>query len=191
MPTTRPDQVSDSDIPNYVAAKGQAVYAVNTIGLYKKGDFSKRNRIKYYKRAVRINRPEFVVKGYKRDKSGKLRYRVQQYSTYAKRYIKETSGYITSSVKYVIPAYYATLPANKKIKIINPNGINSYRKRALTGEIRHFKKGQILKVKKIVKYKYTTRYQLLNDRYITANKKFVIFTKFNLNSLKSQNAHPF
>ncbi|EEI23794.1 MucBP domain-containing protein [Lentilactobacillus hilgardii] len=127
-PTTRPDQVSDSDIPNYVVAKGQAVYAVNTIGLYKKGDFSKRNRIKYYKRAVRINRPEFVVKGYKRDKSGKLRYRVQQYSPYAKRYIKGTSGYITSSVKYVIPAYYATLPANKKIKIINPNGINSYRK---------------------------------------------------------------
>ncbi|WP_233419326.1 DUF5776 domain-containing protein [Lentilactobacillus hilgardii] len=36
----------------------------------------------------------------------------------------------------------------------------------------------MLKVKKIVKYKYTTRYQLLNDRYITANKKFVIFTKF-------------
>lgn len=176
-PTT-PSTTTTDNTTDYgrVAVKGQAIYAIRKVGLYRNAQFGKQQRIKYYPKAKRINRPEFVVKGYKEDKAGHLRYRVQQYNPYTKRYIKGTTGYLTASDKYVVPAYYATKPKTNKIKVINPKGLYEYNNAALTGKrSKHVKAGATLKVTKISKYKYTTRYRLSNGKFVTANKKFVIF----------------
>lgn len=157
-----------------VAVKGESVYATKKIGLYKKADFKRNNRVKWYSKAKRINRPQFIVKGYQRDNAGKLRYRVQQYNPYTRKYVKGTKGYITASAKYVIPVYYRSTPKSNKVAVINRKGLNSYRKTSLTQKVTHYKKGALLKVKKVIKYKLATRYQLTNGHYITANKKFVI-----------------
>jgi hypothetical protein len=162
-----------SDGPQ-VAVKGEAVYATKKIGLYKKTVFNKNSRIKWYSKAKRVNRPQFIVKGYLRDNTGKLRYRVQQYNPYTRKYVKGTKGYITASAKYVVRVYYQSVPKSKKVTIINRKGVNVYKKLALTQKVKHYKKGAILKVKKVVKHKYSTRYVLNNDQYVTANKKFMI-----------------
>lgn len=158
----------------HVNTKGTAVYATKKIGLYKKADFSRHNRIKWYAKTKRVNRPEFIVKGFKRDNSGKLRYRVQQYNPYTGKYVKGTKGYITASAKYVVSAYYQSVPKSKKIRVINRKGVNSYKKATLTKKVKNYKKGTLLKVKKVIHHKLATRYVLTNGRYITANKKFVI-----------------
>lgn len=176
-PTTKPDDSkTDSIQPGKgIAFKGQAIYAIRKVGLYRNAEFSKHSRVKYYNKAKRINRPEFVVKGYKRDQTGHLRYRVQQYDPYVKRYIKGTTGYLTASAKYVIPAYYATKPKSNIIRVINPKGAYEYQDYALAGKRgHHIKVGTTLKVNQIRKYKYTTRYRLTNGKYVTGNKKFVI-----------------
>ncbi|AGL65647.2 hypothetical protein BV242_14660 [Lactiplantibacillus plantarum] len=181
--TTNPGETTDTngstsvtpEIGNgQVAVKGESVYATKKIGLYKKADFKRNNRVKLYSKAKRINRPQFIVKGYQRDNAGKLRYRVQQYNPYTRKYVKGTKGYITASAKYVIPVYYRSTPKSNKITVINRKGLNSYRKTFLTQKVTHYKKGALLKVKKVIKYKLATRYQLTNGHYITANKKFVI-----------------
>ncbi|GEP24883.1 DUF5776 domain-containing protein [Lentilactobacillus diolivorans] len=181
--TTNPGETTDTngstsvtpEVGNgQVAVKGESVYATKKIGLYKKADFKRDNRVKWYSKAKRINRPQFIVKGYQRDNAGKLRYRVQQYNPYTRKYVKGTKGYITASAKYVIPVYYRSTPKSNKVTVINRKGLNSYRKTSLTQKVTHFKKGALLKVKKVIKYKLATRYQLTNGHYITANKKFVI-----------------
>lgn len=176
---TNDSVATDADMAtaiNRVAVKGQAIYSIRTVGLYRNAQFNQRNRIKVYQKAKRINRPEFIVKGYQRDKAGHLRYRVQQYNPYTKRYIKGTVGYLTASSKYVVSAYYATKPKNRKIRVINPKGLYEYKQYSLAGKRgKHVKVGAVMKVTQIRRYKYTTRYRLTNGQFVTANKKFVIF----------------
>ncbi|WP_282803791.1 MucBP domain-containing protein [Secundilactobacillus kimchicus] len=174
---SQPVQHVQPALPRHVAVKGQAIYAIRTVGLYRSRQFSDRTRIKFYPKAKRISRPEFVVKGYQRDNKGRLRYLVQQYSPYTTRYIKGTTGYLTASSKYVIPAYYATLPKSRRIRVINPTGIYEYKQYALKGKGQLIKVGKTLRVTRIRQYKYATRYQLENGHYVTANKKFIIFTR--------------
>lgn len=157
-----------------VSVKGATVYAIKKIGLYKSPNFKSNNRIKWYLKEKRVNRPEFIVKAYYRNKQGTLRYRVQQYNPYTRKYVKGTNGYITTGSKYVAPAYYSSLPKGKKVIVINHSGVNSYKDISLTKKVKNFKKGTRLQVKKVVKFKYATRYLLANGQYVTANKKFVI-----------------
>ena len=58
--------------------------------------------------------------------------------------------------------------------MIAKKGGNAYRTASLTGKSNHYKKGARLHVKRLVKHNLTTRYQLTNGHYVTANKKFVI-----------------
>ena len=74
----------------------------------------------------------------------------------------------------MVNIYYKTMPKNKKITVIAKKGVNSYKNANLTQKSKHFKKGTRLTVKKIVKHNLTTRYQLSNGHYVTANKKLVI-----------------
>lgn len=60
------------------------------------------------------------------------------------------------------------------ITVINKNGVNAYRKARLANKVTHYKQKATLSVKKVVKYKLATRYQLTNGHFVTANKKFVI-----------------
>ena len=166
--TTKP---STSVGPN-IAVKGEAVYATKKIGLYKNTKFTKANRVAWYPKQKRVNRPMFVVTGYKRAANGALRYKVRDVNHGRKTAGKK--GYITASRKYVVPVYYASVPKSKKITVISRKGVNTYKSANLTGKAKHYKKGTRLTVKKLVKHNLTTRYQLSNGHFVTANKKLVI-----------------
>jgi hypothetical protein len=58
--------------------------------------------------------------------------------------------------------------------MINPKGVHVYKNQNLTKQAKTYKKGSHLRVKKLVKHNLTTRYQLTNGYYVTANKKLVI-----------------
>lgn len=154
-------------VPNYAAKEGAAVYAIKGIYMYKNANFKKSQRINKYPKAKRVNRPMFVVTDYARSKGGALRYKVRDVKTHK-------VGYITANRKYVVNVYYQTMPKSKKITVINPKGVYSYKTRSLTGRTKAYKKGTHLTVKKLVKHNLTTRYQLTNGKYVTANKKLII-----------------
>ncbi|KRL16237.1 hypothetical protein FD12_GL000148 [Lentilactobacillus rapi DSM 19907 = JCM 15042] len=170
--TTTTEKPATPTLPNYAAVKGSAVYATKKIYLYKHGNFKKSQRIATYPKQKRINRPMFVVTGYARSKGGALRYKVRDVNHHSKTDGKK--GYITANRKYVVNVYYKTMPKHKRITVINPKGVYSYKTRSLIGQTKHFKKGTHLRVKKLVKHNLTTRYQLTNGKYVTANKKLII-----------------
>ncbi len=58
----------------------------------------------------------FVVTGYAKSNGGALRYEVRDVNKHSKYYGK--TGYITSNKRYVLNAYYQTMPKNKKITVI-------------------------------------------------------------------------
>jgi len=165
----KPDLATGGDGANVVPVSG-VVYATKKIGLYRTKNFSDQSRQFYYAKASRTQRPMFVVTGYATSKNGHKRYRVRDVNHHSKTAGK--TGYITANKAYVSSAYYAKRQA--KVKVINAQGINSYRKVALTHKVKHYRKGQVLKVKKIVAYRKTTRFVLTNGQYVTANKKLVI-----------------
>ncbi|WP_268913011.1 DUF5776 domain-containing protein [Lentilactobacillus sp. SPB1-3] len=175
LPTPSVPGNNSTGLPNWAAVKGQSVYGIKGLYLYSDTNFYTNERIKHYAKTSRVNRPQFIVKGYNYDDNGKLRYKVQQYNPYKGKYVAGTKGYITANDKYVVKAYYATTPKNKRIKVINKNGVKSYRNVKLSGKAKLYKKGSTLKVKSIKKYKLATRYQLTNGQYVTGNKKFIIW----------------
>ncbi|MCT3393100.1 BspA family leucine-rich repeat surface protein [Lentilactobacillus hilgardii] len=160
---------NNANLPRYAAAKGTVVYSIKKIGLYKTTDFTKSTRRSWYAKKPRINRPMFVVTGYKRAANGVLRYQVRDVNHTSKT--DGQKGYITASQKYVRPVYYASKHAT--ITVINPRGVNAYRKANLTGKVKNYRQGTVLRVKGIVKHNLTTRYVLTNGDYITANRKLV------------------
>ncbi|MFD1124445.1 DUF5776 domain-containing protein [Lentilactobacillus raoultii] len=155
--------------PDYVAKKGMAVYSLKKIGLYSRKNFSTKARKAWYSRKPRVYRPMFVVTGYARSSVGHLRYKVRDVNHLTKN--RNKKGYITANWKYVRPVYYAK--KHSTVTMINPRGVNAYKKVNLTNEVKHYKQGTVLKVAKAVHYHLTTRYILPNGRYITANRKLV------------------
>ncbi|MFC6207921.1 DUF5776 domain-containing protein [Levilactobacillus tongjiangensis] len=165
-----PGTPSPSD-PVVVAQKGAAVSAVKKVGLYRTVDFKRSTRIHWYRQQVRSQRPQFVVIGYKRTAAGTLRYRVRDVNHRAKT--AGQVGYITANDSLVVPTYFSRNP--RRIKVINPRGINAYRNRDLSGTAtRHFKRGTTVKIRGIQSYHLTTRLVLANGRYVTANKTLVM-----------------
>lgn len=152
--------------------KGTAIYAIKKVSLYKHATFKHNQRVATYKKHKRINRPMFVVTGYAYSNNGVLRYKVKDVNHGSKTYGKR--GYMTAKKQYIQPVYYKTVPQSKMVTIIAKHGVNAYNKINQKGFVKHYQHGTHLKVKKIVKYHLTTRYQLSNGHYITANKKFVI-----------------
>lgn len=171
-PTTPNKADGSTGLPNYAATKGAAVYSTKKIYMYKHATFKKSQRIATYPKVKRINRHMFVIIGYVRSNGGALRYKVRDVNHGTKTAGK--IGYITANRKYVINVYYKTMPKNKKITVISTNGIHAYKNKNLSGKVKTYKKGTHLKVKKLVKHNLTSRYQLSNGYYITANKKLII-----------------
>ncbi|KRK87027.1 DUF5776 domain-containing protein [Lentilactobacillus sunkii] len=171
MPTPRtlPD---GTQLPNYAATEGTVVYATKAIYMYKHANFKKNQRIAKYPKAKRVNRPMFVVTDYARSNGGALRYKVKDVNHHSKTAGKV--GYITANRKSVEKVYYASMPKNKKMTVISKKGVNVYKNANLTKKVKNYKTGSHLKVKKIVKHNLTTRYELSNGYYMTANKKLVI-----------------
>lgn len=83
-------------------------------------------------------------------------------------------GYITANAKFVTNLYYQSLPKNKEITLIATRGIQAYKNKNLTRKTKAYKQGTHLRVKAIVKHNLTTRYQLSNGYFVSANKKLVI-----------------
>ncbi|MCH4165112.1 MAG: BspA family leucine-rich repeat surface protein [Lentilactobacillus diolivorans] len=160
---------SNTSLPSYAAAKGTVVYSINKIGLYKSTNFSATNRSAWYMKKPRVYRPMFVVTGYARSANGILRYQVRDVNHLSKT--DGQKGYITASRKYVRPVYYAT--EHSTVTVINPRGVNAYRKANLVKKARSYRQGTVLHVKRIVTHNLTARYVLTNGDYITANRKLV------------------
>ncbi len=164
-----PDVVSGGDAAT-IAPMASVVYATKKIGLYKTKNFSQQTFKRWYPKAKRTNRPMFVVTGFATSKNGHLRYRVKDVNHNSKTAGK--TGYITTKHAYVVSVYYASKA--KTIKVINAKGINAYQQKSLKTKTGHYKSGQKLKIRKIVKFNKTTRFQLTNGKYVSANKKLVI-----------------
>ncbi len=150
------------------SAKGSVVYALTTVKLYKSTDFNKRQLTKIYKKQARINRPMFLVLKQTTNKQGRAIYRVKDLKS-------GKTGYMLSAAKYLTGAYYSAKVT--RIKVLNPKGINEYSNRQLSGRKKHVKKNRTLNVEKVVDYGHTSRLQLTNGRYVSANKRLVLATK--------------
>lgn len=151
------------------AFKGEAIYATKALNLYRHPTFKQSQRKAHYAKQPRVKRPMFVVTGAATTKAGTLRFKVRDVNH--DRKTDGQVGYITAKKAYVSGVYYQHV--YRKVSIINPHGVNSYRTRKLTGKTHHYRKGQVLTVKRIVRYHLTTRYVLINGRYVTANKKLI------------------
>jgi len=153
-----------------VAPIASVVYATKKIGLYQTKNFSKKTVKHWYHKQKRTNRPMFVVQGTALSKNGNLRYKVKDVNHTSKTAGK--TGYITAKNSYVTSVYYASKHA--QVKVIAKNGVNGYKQKSLKTKQLNYKQGKVLKIKKIVAYNKTTRFQLTNGKYVTANKKLVI-----------------
>ncbi|WP_283679711.1 DUF5776 domain-containing protein [Lentilactobacillus sp. Marseille-Q4993] len=151
----------------------KAVYAVKGIKLYNNPVFKASNAVKSYPLAKRTNRQMFLATKVTTNKNGVKRYFVSVIN--AKGKVTSQKGYITYNKNYVKPGYYSTIPTNKKVKVISKSGINSYQTKGLTDKQKHYKRNSVLRVKKVILNRSINRFQLTNDKYITANKKLVIF----------------
>jgi hypothetical protein len=171
-PTTPKQADGKTGLPNYAEAKKSAIYAIKPIYMYSSPNFTKSDRVAKYPMKTRLKRPMFVINGYARSNNGALRYKVRDVNHGSKTAGKV--GYITANRKYVESVYYKSVPKSKKITVISKKGVNAYRHANLTGKTAHYKKGTHLRVTKLVKHNLTTRYQLPNGRYVTANKLLVI-----------------
>ncbi|WP_283679814.1 DUF5776 domain-containing protein [Lentilactobacillus sp. Marseille-Q4993] len=174
-PTPEPTPEPKPDLNDgLVPVKGEAVYSMKPIYLYKNANFKKFERKVFYAKKPRINRPMFVVINYVRDNNGRLRYYVKDVNHNSKTAGKV--GYITAKSSYVRPVYYRG--AHSSLTVINPTGVNEYKNKNLTGKVKNYKQGTVLKTKDIVRHNLTSRYILLaNGNYITGNRKFVNMTK--------------
>lgn len=170
QPTTPATASSESGAePVKAVTKQKVVSPIRKIGLYQHPTFTAKARSRWYPRQSRTQRPMLKVLGYAHSKNGLLRYRVKDVSPGA----SGQTGYITARTDYIVNTYYQTTAT--KIKVLW--GLNSYTNRQLTGQRRHFAKNKIVRVKRLVTHNLTTRYQLSNGQYVSANKRLVIRVK--------------
>lgn len=152
-----------------VVQKGQAIYALKKVGLYRHPTFTAKTRRAFYPKQPRILRPQFVVTGYARSHQGRLRYRVRDINHGSRTFGR--TGYLTAQTTYVAHLYYQQLPA--RVRVISPRGVNGYQRVNLTGKRRHYRRGQVLQVRQLVHYHLTTRLVLTNGQRVTANKTLI------------------
>ncbi|WP_244593794.1 lectin-like domain-containing protein, partial [Apilactobacillus micheneri] len=138
------------------------VYPIKSMNLYRNNYFNKKNLIRHYTNKPMINKPIFVVDGHDKSSTGLLRYKIHEMNH------KNRIGYITVRKDYVLPVYETKVP--KYVTVINPGGANSYKKKNLTRMVKHYRQGNVLRVKGIVWNKRSTRYVLNDGKFITANK---------------------
>ncbi|KRO05066.1 hypothetical protein IV54_GL000458 [Levilactobacillus paucivorans] len=164
-----PHQTTGGESDGSVPVNG-VVYAKKTINLHSNKNFTDKTPKATYHKQKRANRPVFAVTGYATSKQGYKRYKVRDVNQNSKTAGK--TGYITAKYEYVSSAYY--ILNQKKVKVLGAKGINGYKQKNLKDKVRHYKKGQTLKIKRIISNNKITRFQLTNGQYVTGNKKLVI-----------------
>ncbi|AYM01523.1 hypothetical protein D8911_00400 [Levilactobacillus brevis] len=164
---SQPDQVTK---PFPVAKQDRTLTAVKKMGLYQTPNFTKKSRVFYYNKQTRTKRPQFVITGMAKSVNGTPRYLVKDVTQGSKR--RGKTGYVTIDRSFWVHSYYQQKP--KAIRVIAKEGVNAYHSVTLGGKSIHYQKGKVLRVKQLKRYHLTTRLQLSNGRYVTANKTFVI-----------------
>ncbi|QMU07839.1 DUF5776 domain-containing protein [Levilactobacillus suantsaii] len=160
---------STGNTGDQVAVRGEVVSAIRRIGLYQHPTFKASQRRQWYAKKPRLQRPMFVVTGYARSNAGRLRYHVRDVNHHSQT--AGQTGYVTAKATYLTPTYLQKRP--KEVTVINPRGVNGYRQRNLTRKVTHYRQGQVLRVKRLVQHRLTTRLLLTNGQYVTANKRLV------------------
>jgi len=176
IPTPTPTPAPDTTTTEEDQADFQpfSVSATQRIGLYSSKNFTAANRMTWYAQKPQMKQPTFLVTGTTTTKNGTARYQVRDTSRNASTYGQ--TGYITTSADAVTPTYYQDTP--QTVTVINPTGINGYNNAALTRPITTYPQGKQLKVTAVVTKDLTTRFQLANGTYISANKQLVITGKY-------------
>lgn len=170
--TPTPNNSTSTVVSNYAEVKGAVVYGIKGLYMYRHPTFAKNQRIARYPNQKRPNRPMFEIMGYARSNGGALRYKVRDLNHGTKSFGK--IGYITANDKFVVNGYYQTMPKNKRITVIAKHGVYQYRTSSLKNRGKHDRQNAHLKVAKLVHYHLTTRYQLTNGHFVSANKRLVI-----------------
>ncbi|WP_203639962.1 BspA family leucine-rich repeat surface protein [Levilactobacillus wangkuiensis] len=150
---------------------GSSLTAIRKLGLYRQPTFTSRQRLTWYKKQPRGRQPQLVVIGQRLSRHGRPRYRVRDVNHQSPTY--RLTGYVTTQPAYVQPTYYSPRQRARVITVINPRGVNQYRRANLTGKVRHVRQGQRLRVKRLVRHHLTTRFYLMNGQYVTANRQLV------------------
>ncbi|MBU9789842.1 bacterial Ig-like domain-containing protein, partial [Lentilactobacillus sp. G22-6] len=152
--------------PNVEGYKSFQVYNKRSIYRYKSATFSKKNRIKGYKRTPRYEAANFRVVAKVTNKQGHARYKLSD------------GSYITANSKYVASLYWRSKHAT--VYSYNPKGLYEYKgtrfnKRDRTRFVR-----QGTKLHVAAWYKRSdgmNRFKLTNGRYVSANKQFSSIVK--------------
>lgn len=149
------------------------VSSIKKIGLYRTPNFKPARRIHWYTKQPRTQWPMFVVTSVATSKQGHLRYHVRDVNHDSATFGK--TGYITARSSYVVPTYYTKRAA--RVTVLAKHGIRGYQRTSLKGKSVHYQRNQHLRIKRIVTYHRTTRFQLTNGKYISGNKKLVKILK--------------
>ncbi|WP_367376962.1 DUF5776 domain-containing protein [Levilactobacillus cerevisiae] len=176
IPTPTPTPAPDTTTTEEDQAVFQpfSVSATQKIGLYSSKNFTAANRVAWYAQKPQMKQPTFLVTGTATTKNGTARYQVRDTNRNASTYGQ--TGYITTSADAVTSTYYQNAP--QTVTVINPTGINGYNNATLTRPITAYPQGKQLKVTAVVTKGLTTRFQLANGTYISANKQLVIAGKY-------------
>lgn len=149
------------------------VSSIKKIGLYRTPNFKPARRIHWYTKQPRTQWPMFVVTSVATSKQGHLRYHVRDVNHDSATFGK--TGYITARSSYVVPTYYTKRAT--RVTVLAKHGIRGYQRTSLKGKSVHYRRNQHLRIKRIVTYHRTTRFQLTNGKYISGNKKLVKILK--------------
>jgi len=149
----------------------RVVYALKSLYLYRHATFRVKERQARYAQQPRANRPLFIIIGETKSHAGRRRYRVRDINHESRT--DGQMGYITASTGYVTAAYYRTAP--RQITVIDPAGVDAHTQPHLTtaNPVTHYAQGSVLKVVAIQHRHLTTRLQLTNGTYITANRQLI------------------
>ena len=149
----------------------RVVYAIKSLYLYRHATFRVKERQARYAQQPRANRPLFIIIGEAKSHAGRRRYRVRDINHESRT--DGQTGYITASTGYVTAAYYRTAPS--QITVIDPAGVDAHSQPHLTtaNPVTHYAQGSVLKVIAIQHRHLTTRLQLTNGTYITANRQLI------------------
>ncbi|UQS84932.1 DUF5776 domain-containing protein [Apilactobacillus apisilvae] len=138
------------------------IYNLKGMYLHNSKGFNKNTRVKGYSRVTRALAHVFRVLGISYSKNGLPRYRV-------------SGGYITANYKYIADAYYRGNKVNERVRVIKPKGTHVYSSKQFNKHtiVKKIPKNSIIRVQKVEKLGYITRFYIGNGQYISSNKTIV------------------
>ncbi|WP_203630271.1 bacterial Ig-like domain-containing protein, partial [Lentilactobacillus fungorum] len=146
--------------------KSFMIYNKRAVYRYKSTVFTKKNRIKGYKKAPRYKASTFKVVAKVTNKNGHARYKLSD------------GSYITANSKYVAPLYWRAKHATMYSD--NPKGLYEYKgtKFNKKDRIKFVKQGTKLNIVAWAKRSDgVNRFKLANGHFVSANKQFISVAK--------------